>query len=157
MTATTAQRVTLTTAQQNIADFVGAWRHAQSVRDGRREHYDAGVADGLASNMTGAGAEYAVCLDMGVRWRFTVNTFHEPDIDPDWQVRSTTAHGGHLLTTPSDNPAHRYVLVIADPPHYVITGWLYGHEMRRADWWRPRARIPSWWAPQDALRDWADR
>jgi hypothetical protein len=116
----------------------------------------------LARDQSGAGAEYAICIELGAQWDAALKPQppDAPDAPPDWQVRCTKPSGGlrHWL---NDKEHYRYVLVTHDhgtPLVFTIRGWLYGHECRQGEPDDPFGDgYPRWYVPQTALRDWNDQ
>jgi len=144
----------------NVRD-VGEARQRQARRANKGSKFIDSASTRTAQEIEGAGAEFAVCIDLGVTWnpQLTPRDWELPDIPPDWQVRSTHHRNGRLCVQRTrDKDNHRFVLVTAAPPLFTIVGWLPGRDAKRDEWWTDLGRGWLCYAvPQDALHDWADR
>jgi len=138
-----------------IAAFVGAKRHIESVFAGRTpaDGFDQTKADIYRINIEGAAAEMAYCKFRGVYFPATVNNFKSADVGSNVQVRHTKRPDGDLRITKNDNPEHFFVLVIGIPPVMHIVGWIKGADGMRPEWLRvlTEGRAASYWVPQREL------
>jgi len=120
---------------------------------------DAHHRDPMEAHVSGAIAEYAVSLHLGIPWHPQVGIRWAGEVDGDVgkiEVRSThLPHGGRILHPYSfdDRP---YVLVLSyRAPIYVPRGWVWGREGKRN--WRndlPRPGYlnkPGWLHPMETL------
>lgn len=69
-------------------------------------------------------------------WLAGINTFKDPDVAPNIEVRRNTYPEGRSLlkVKPTDPDARRYVLVRGQMPTFEIVGWIWGHEAKRPEW-----------------------
>lgn len=106
----------------------------------------------------GALGQMAFCRATGKVWKSTLNTFKGPDWGEDIQIRLSPCKArrppdnfGTLILRPADNPSHRYVLVVGNPPYFVVKGWISGQDGRKQN---PRSigtRPLAWWISYTAL------
>ncbi len=117
-----------------------------------RYGYPTGAPFNVAVDVLGDLGEYAVAEHLGVEVKPPLWT--EPRYDGDLangdEVRTTPYPRGHLLINPSDADDCRFWLVIADPPDFMIVGWIYGRDGKR-DSYRRTPRSGAYMVPQSAL------
>jgi hypothetical protein len=108
--------------------------------------------DRLRIDLTGAAGELAGCNALGLPWPASVNTFKLPDAGRDIQIRTAPCRRvipphdfGTLIVRPDDPLDHRFVLVVGNPPHFVLKGWVLGREARVLGDWRAEAERPAAW------------
>ena len=100
-----------------------------------------------------AAAEAAVAKLLHVWWGGNVNSFKDPDLEGNLQVRWTRDHAGHLVLRPKDNPKHKYILVTGAIPRFRIQGWAYGGAVMQPEHLcKPDPTRPScWFMPHSQL------
>jgi len=109
-------------------------------------------------HIVGATGELAFSKMTALRWSESYNADpHDPDVFPDWQVRTRTVHGGALPIRDRDLPHQRFVLMYvgSDPSLYFFCGWIWGG-MGMQEKWRcdPGNRGSScFMVPQTELND----
>jgi hypothetical protein len=134
------------------------FRVSQSVGRKQNHGYD---GDRLALDIPGAFGELVFCKATGREWRASVNTFKGPDAGRDIQVRCAPCKAkfppdgfGNLIVRHDDDPEHRFVLVVGNPPYFVVRGWIYGREAMQPQFLRAdiNNREPAWLVPCAELR-----
>ncbi len=136
-----------------VAD-VAHQRIAEAARMGllsdRSTDVERGWRERYLREFQGAFAEAAFCHLIDVPWSRSVNTFHNvPDVEPDWEIRSTHEDGHCLLLRDNDPPERRYVLAVvnrlADHPTVKFVGAITGTEGRKRGIERdPGGKRPAW-------------
>jgi hypothetical protein len=121
-------RVQLTEADAAWADAVGAERHEEAERQGRRADWTEG--DELRNHMLGARGELAYHRWRGIPWTAPVNTYKAADAEGVVQVR-TTAYEYYKVK--ASDPDH-HIVVFVDACHrprtFEFVGWLYIREAK---------------------------
>jgi hypothetical protein len=146
--------VTLTPWEMRVAMTVGALRHAEAVRQGRRDaHGYPSDRDGWGDHIEGAGGELAVARVLNVYWPASVNTWKAPDLGANVQVRTRSVATYDLLVRDDDADADVFVLVVGRLPAMRVVGWMVGADAKRASWRASHAaREPAFFVPQAELR-----
>jgi hypothetical protein len=145
--------ITLSPAELACASTVAALRHYSStIRGGRDAHGLKRQVD-ASCHYDGACAELAAARALGVYWPASVNSYGEPDLPPDWQVRGRSRHDYDLLVRPGDSDDHRFVLVTGTAPSLRVVGWCYGKEAKRGEFKRAYGGRPeAFFVPASSLR-----
>ena len=148
-----SKSVTLTPPEIVVGATVGGMRHAESIKEGRKNAHGLDPdSSGLSFDVEGASAEMALAKFLGKYWPCSVNTFKEPDVSRRIQVRQTSKHTNRLIVRPNDKDGDIFVLVTGVSPTYQIHGWMYGHEAKVPRWKdAPASRPPAWFVPPEAL------
>lgn len=134
------------------AASVGQKRRREGRRQKLRLEEGFGGNACMETDIDGAAAELAFCRWMGIPWAAKVNTFHEPDVDPNFQIRSTRWPSGRLIFRPNDPPDHLYVLLLGSMPKFTVQGFIPGAKCRQIEWIKSvNGHPPAWWVPQDSL------
>lgn len=145
--------VSLTLLEFDLAQHVAAQRN----RDGIRANADASkfgnAADTLAVHLRGALGEIAAAKALRRYWTGAGSDFHHDDDVGRIQVRVTDREDGCLIVRPDEGHDNDpWVLVTGTFPHYVVRGWIYGHEARQPEFLRaPNGRPAAHFVPQAAL------
>jgi hypothetical protein len=148
-----ATEVTLTPAELACATTVAALRHYSAVSRGSRDGHGLGRQEGAECHFHGCCAEVAAARALGVYWPASVNSYGEPDLPPDWQVRGRSRHDYDLLVRPGDSDDHRFVLVTGAAPSLRVVGWCYGREAKRSEFKRAYGGRPeAFFVPASSLR-----
>lgn len=149
--------VTLTPQEMYVSSLVGVRRRLASTGAGKQERNGADRLDNAAAwymNVVGAQGECAAAKALGLYWPASINAAKsEPDIPPDWQVKTLAKDHYDLIVRPNDVMAHRYILVTGDGPSFRVHGWIRGADACRDEWWKDRGGRdkPAWWVPQSHL------
>jgi hypothetical protein len=127
--------VTLTWYERLVATTIGLLRQTMSELRGTDRPLCSGEPSD-ENNIHSAGAEMAVAKFLSRYWLAGVNTFKDPDVAPNIEVRRNTYPEGQSLlkVKPTDPDERRYVMVRGEMPTYEIVGWLWGHEAKRPEW-----------------------
>ena len=145
--------VTLTAAEQLMAQTIGLLRQAASVRMGLSNKHGRAGGDEDTDHILGACGEIAAARVLGRYWGGDVNSFKRADIGRNVQVRTRSRHDWELLVRPDDDSEAIFILVTGAPPRLRVHGWMQGHDAKRADWLRDHGgRPPAFFVPQAALR-----
>lgn len=147
-------RVILTDAEMEIAILVGRRRYLSSLARGSKHlNGKALYENDWDMAIEGAAGELAFCKARGIYFEASVDTFHAPDAEGIWQIRTTRRLGRGLIMRKGDPPADLYVLVEGQCPRYTIRGWIRGSDgMVPANWTAPDPkRAPCWVVPVAAL------
>ena len=149
--------VELTPDEIEFAKNIGDTRASESRRMGLVDKNTSGKS-GLFLDLIGAAGELAFCKGMNLEWSASINTFKLPDVGHDIQVRTAPCNAayppddfGNLILKQNDNPSHKFVLVVGNPPHFVIKGWILGRFGMIPRWLNNDARPPSWFVPYKKL------
>lgn len=145
--------VTLTPAEQLIAQTVGLMRQASVSRNGWANKH--GRADGgeEADHILGAAGEMAAAKVLGRYWGGDVNTFKRADIGHSVQVKTRSRHDWDLIVRPDDDDGAFFILVTGSPTDLRVHGWMRGGEAKRDIWLKPYGgRPPAYFVPQAVLR-----
>jgi hypothetical protein len=147
--------ITLDWAEMLQAATAGAMRRIESVKrklKPRNGFNDSGSA--WQVDIEGALAECACAKALGIYWPGKGN-LRAADVG-DLQVRSTQYATGKLLIYPNDNDNEAFILVTGAYGSYMVRGWLYAREGKRAEWLGQlipgSSNDPSYNVPQSALR-----
>jgi hypothetical protein len=93
------------------------------------------IAKQVFTHWIGAQGELAFAKWAGLDWPGTVDVGSAPDIEPNWQIRTSRYLDVSLIVTPRDKSHERFVLVLADVSKRVtvfqIVGWVYGWEGKK--------------------------
>lgn len=144
------ETISLEKYEQYVAACVGVRRRIASWDYHDNQSPD---KDGWIIDIEGACAEMASAKYFDLYWDGSVNTFKNPDLKPDIQIRNTPYDYGKLIIRPKDNKEERFVLVCGRFPEYTIAGWIYGYEGQKDEYWdNPNNKKPAWLVPQDVLR-----
>lgn len=149
--------VTLTPQECYLSSMVGLRRRLASKTDGKRERNGAdraSEAEAWFFNVVGAMGEMAASKALGVYWPASINAPKgDPDMPPDWQVRTLAKHHYDLIVRDDDRDDQRFVLVTGDGPVFQVHGWVLGAEAKRQEWRRDRGARgkPCFWVPRSSL------
>jgi hypothetical protein len=120
----------------HVAAGVGAQRWIESCRTGIRDQlYTMGRKEEI--EIMAAIAEAVVAKALNRKWQGSVvNTYKQPDIEPDIEVRWTARLDGKLIVRFNDFDHFRYVLVRGSLPRggslpkFMVVGWMWGYEAK---------------------------
>lgn len=138
--------VVLSEHQVNYATATGVMRFEESRLLGLKS-----TTANTQIDITGAKAELAFAIGMGLRRQLTLNTFKRPDV-VKWQVRSTNHPRGSLIIRPRDPLNEPYALVRGSDATWQIIGWMWGHEAAQSGYAaNPGGRGSCWFVPASEL------
>lgn len=122
----------LTTAEEQEANDHGKMLFYEAERRKRKDSvYAKNPELALAKHRLGAQAELAFSIFFRVPWPKHVETYKsEPDFPPDVEVRCRVKWE-NIIIRPDDRPDRRFVCLSFQDDHFVIHGWIWGHEARR--------------------------
>ncbi len=146
-------RVTLTSWEENLDEFIGKARREESVKKTNRRGLSATNTDLLDLDIEGAAGEIAAAKALNRYWHGSVNAKKsEPDVGHNIQVRATKHLNGSLIITDSDPDDQIYVLVIGSRPNFNVVGWIRGVDGKKQEYVRaPNNRPPAYFVPQRIL------
>lgn len=158
LAAPSGVRVRLNFNEMYLGAMVGVRRRLSSVHAGYGERNGAQrvhEAEAWYFNLVGALGEIAASKAIGAYWPASVKAKKgEPDMPPDWQVRTLASHDYDLIVRDDDADDQRFILVTGNGPEFVVHGWIYGRDAKRPEWRRDRGGrgAPCFWVPQNSLR-----
>jgi hypothetical protein len=150
--------VRLTVSELYLASMVGVRRHVTALSRGQADRNGADRMDASAAyyaHINGAQGECAAAKALLTFWLMSVDARkEEPDLLPDWQVRTRTQVGYDLIVRSDDRDDQRFVLVIGNGPTFDVCGWIWGRDAKDEQWLRDRGErgAPAFWVPRSALR-----
>jgi hypothetical protein len=151
------QPVILTTNEFYVSLIVGVRRRVASIEQKFVERNGAArtkQAFQFYINMIGACGEMAFCKLHGLYWPASINAAKgEPDVLPDWQIRTLEHHDYCLLVRKNDRDDQRFVLMTGNGPEFMYHGWMWGRDAKREEWWDDKGERgqPAFWVPQEFL------
>jgi len=151
--------VTLTYNELYVASFVGLRRRLSSLKGNFKEQNGVerkSLAERWFYNIVGAQGEVAFAKGTGLFWPATVNVQkHEPDVLPDWQIRTAEGADFCLIIRVDDRDSQKHALMTGNGPDFVFRGWIWGEHAKRPEWWKDKGNRNKhcWWVPQSALMD----
>jgi hypothetical protein len=149
--------VVLTDIELYYARSVGRERHESSLAFGFRDKH--GCPGGEDISLLGACGELAYCKAVGAEWSASIFSFKGADHGLNIQIRTSPckkqippADFGNLIIRDDDNDDHYFVLVVGNPPHFLIKGWIAGRDAKVDKWKNNHAgRPPAWFVPHRHL------
>lgn len=147
--------IALTQWEYKACVDVAVARMATSINGGFSDihHSERGYMERLKIDVLGACGELAVAKAVNQFWSPSVNTMHKgADVGTDIEVRTTDKPDNCLIVREEDNPDRWYFLVIGNPPHMSVRGFIRGRNARQDAWLRnPHGHRPAWFVPQEFL------
>ena len=149
--------VVLTDEEVGYARSIGRLRDESSEKYGFQNRH--GCEGGEEISFLGACGELAFCKAIGAEWSASNFSFKNPDHGRGIQVRTSSCkklippdNFGNLIIRECDNDDHAFVLVVGNPPHFLIKGWIAGRG-GKTDKWRTAyaGRPPAWFVPYKFL------
>lgn len=149
-------RIDLSNAEVGNACMGGMRRNISSIRDGRKDNHGLS-GPGWNEHIVGAIGEMVVAKALGIYWSAGVDTFKDPDLGVDIQVRCSDQPMASLIVRDDDKDDHRFVLVVGVLYRFHIVGWMYGDEAKQQRWYKnPNGRGFAYFVPQTELKDMED-
>jgi hypothetical protein len=115
-------RVSLEWFEVSRAALVGVSRNVEAMRKGCKSRLP--INDEWGSHILGALGECAFAKATGRYWSGSVNTFKDPDIGENIQIRTRSAHHFALIVREGDKDDDVYVLVTGGPNDFIVHGWI---------------------------------
>jgi hypothetical protein len=129
---------------------VGAMRQVENLKAGRQPAYGAGVLNDWQLHIEGALGEMAFAKFAGLYWS-GAHGFRADDVG-SWQIRTRSEDWHELILHEDDADDRRFVLITGRNGDYVIHGWIFAKEGKRADLWKDPAKgRPAFFVPQSEL------
>ena len=145
-------KITLTEEELYICAIAGARRQIESVMDGREDQHGFDGYEGWTVHIEGVCGEFAVSKYLNVHFGFHCNTFTSgTDVGP-YEVRTRSEHRYDLLVRNRDDDDKIYIHVTGRAPHYVIRGWLRGHDAKKKKFAKDYGGRPTaYFVPEEHL------
>lgn len=135
-----------------IASHVGWMRQIASLKSGLRDQHGYSGC-GWTEHCEGACGELVVAKTLGIYWDGSVNTFKNPDLPGNIDVRTRSRDDYELIVRPNDNDHSRFVLVTGRCPKYRIVGWLHGDQAKQPEWLKNHGgRESAYFVPHSELQ-----
>lgn len=138
---------------------VGVMRKVECIRQGKKDAHGAHYERDWTVDIEGAIAEVAAAKALGMFYSGSINTWKQPDLGRNIQVRycrRNNGHDPHMVIRPSDKDDEIFVLVSAaeKPEEYIVHGWIQAKEAKAHDEWISYAsgRPKCWRVPASALK-----
>jgi hypothetical protein len=139
------------------ATGIGVRRHRNSAGYQMKHGVSPEVA--LNIDITGSLGELAFCKAVGFVWPATVDHFKLADVSHNIQVRTAVCKArkppdgfGTLIVRADDDDRDNFVLVVGNPPHYRVMGWIPGGFAKQDRWIKAHADRPdAWFVPSSGL------
>jgi len=153
----TVKEVHLSPNEMYLASIVGLRRQLSSKIFNHRQTYGSetnSIEKRWYINVMGAQGEMAGAKALGLYWHASVNApKSDPDIFPDWQIRTRTDSNSDLIIKDDDNDNHKFVLVSGTGPTFLVHGWIKGKDGKRKEWYSSKGerKTPMFWIPSSAL------
>jgi len=149
-------RVTLTWSEYHLAVYCGALRILESAKMKAKDH-KVERGDPVDNDVQAAAAEMAAGKALNQYWGAGVNTFRQPDIGRNIEVRRTPYPNGKLRVAPKDRDDRPFVLVRGTVPDFEVVGWIYGRDAKQECWkGNPHNDGDVYLVPQEALQAFDD-
>lgn len=155
--------IRLTFGQMAIASNVAVMRRARNALVGLTDKYatkgnlnrepqsDAQTLS-WETDIVGCQAELAVASYLNLFWCGTLNEFSAKDVGGIVEVRSVRNEKRRLILHPDDGDDDPFVLVCANPPNFVLMGWIVAKQGKRQEFWQdPVGGRAAFFVPQDQL------
>jgi hypothetical protein len=145
--------VELTYWEMLVAAQIGVSRQLESLNRKLRTRNGTDPEDGFKVHIQGAMGEVAAAKGLGVYWPASCNSFKNPDLPPNIQVRLRTKAEYDLILRDGDADDEIFVLITGSPPTFSLKGWCLGKEGKKDKWKKdPNGRGAAYWVPQTSLR-----
>jgi hypothetical protein len=149
-----AHEIKLSFAEIIVSGNAGVLRQVSALRDQLHDP-DAHHRDPMDSHVAGAVAEYAASKYLGLPWNPAIGIRWAGEVDGDVrgiEVRGTShPHGGLIGHDYSFNDRPYLLVLTHRSPTFTMRGWLWGHEIKQARFWRADFPRPAFLVPQRDL------
>lgn len=145
--------VKLTYGEAVSSSEVGRTRQLEAILQGLKDNHGCKIKDNWEFSIQSAGSECAAAKFLKMYWNSGVNTFKDPDIDPDIQVRWIRYYSDRLIIRKDDNPEEFFILVFGRIPNFKIIGWIKGKDGMQEKWYTTfeEGREKAYFVPQREL------
>lgn len=144
--------ITLDWHEYAMAAEIGKLRRMTALSRGSQNAHG-GINLSWTEDIEGAGAELCVAKALGIYWNGGIDTFKNPDLGHNIQVRWTPSHSNSLIVRSADPDTDYYVLVTGTLPTLTIQGYALGSYAKNEYWSKaPNGRPPAYFVPKDYLR-----
>jgi hypothetical protein len=145
--------IRLTDTEMCMAAVAGAMRQKESVDQGRVDRFRNTDKSGLEMHIDGAYGELAFCKWAGRYWGGERNTFSDPDVGSNIQIRTRSRHNYDLLVRPDAKDHHCYVHITGVAPILVLRGWMWARDAKQERWLKPHGDMAkAYFVPVEFLR-----
>ena len=145
--------ITLTPYELMLGSSVGCMRQISALKACLPDKHGA-EAGGWKLHIEGALGEIAAAKALGYYWSGSINTFKDPDLSRNIQVRTRSKNEYELIVRREDRDDDFFVLVTGVSPNYLVRGWLSGRESKRSNWLATHGgRESAYFVPHQALRN----
>lgn len=151
--------VNLEDIEYHSALKVGEWIWKKSQQGNLTDYWGKkpGGAGGMWLQQLGAIAERGVAKALDLYWPGLINTFKNPDLSHNIEVRLIGVDHYGLRVRNSDNDTRRIVGIVIPKGKercpYRIPGWITAGEAKRVEWeMNPYEGRPMYCVPQKSLR-----
>lgn len=143
--------VTLTLAECLLACQVGTARQLSAIVQGKQNSHGF-RGQGFDIHILGAAGELALAKALGIYWTGHINTFKQPDLGTNIQVRTRSSHTYDLIVRDGDADDELFVLVTGTLPAFHIWGWIRGGDAKQREYLKTYGSRPeAFFVPHDAL------
>jgi hypothetical protein len=145
-------RVRLTQDELEIAAIIAIKRSCQDIFLNRKDAYGAKREEGWQLSIEGTAGEMAVAKWCNRYWNGNLGDLKADDVGR-LQVRTGWRDDSRLILHPSDRDDRAFILVTGLAPIFVLRGWIWARDGKKAEYWRdPAGGRPAFFVPQRALR-----
>ena len=126
-------RITLNFGEMTMAGTVGVQRQAYAIVKNLKDVGGADSSKAWEDSVVSAMCELAVAKALNLFWCPNVGITTGVDVGGAIEVRMCREANHRLVLRPSDKDDMPYVLVLAQPPHFTILGWLLGRDGKKEE------------------------
>lgn len=145
-------QITLSWGEIWTAAIVGCMRQISNLKDRLHHKYGANNALSWQMHIEGAMGEAAVAKLLDRWWSGALGDRTAADVG-ELQVRTTSRRTGRLIVHPGERDLDIFILVICDPPRFMVPGWIYGSDAKSELFWTdPQGGRPAYFVPQNRLK-----
>jgi hypothetical protein len=145
--------VELTKSEVFTAAMVGLQRQCSSLFKKSKNRFEIEKEKEWGIHIIGAMGEAAAARGLGMYWPMSVDTYKDPDILPNIQVRTRTKDDGDLIVRDDDDDNEIFVLVTGTGPKFMLRGYVTGKEAKKKEWLKsPNGWKAAYFVPQSKLK-----
>lgn len=116
------------------AALVGVSRNVEALRKGLQSARHMSDDALWSAHILGALGECAFAKGTNRYWSGSVNTFKDPDVGDNIQIRTRSKHNYDLIVRDNDRDDDVYVLVTGGPTEFVLHGWMRCADAKQQQW-----------------------